>query len=285
VNGLRDAAFGDRPDLAVRIEPGMSALDRWLVAVALGGQGRYAAAATELGRLLADPAVPRAVAAHAAVTRAAHRRQQGGHAAAHGFAGELPTVLGGHQAGGRIREIGRSTGQATVPLAERGVELLSVELGAGLAAAASRKLVGYPNVRVVNANFETWDPGAGGFDAVVAFTAFHWIDPALRFDKATRLLRERGVLAVVETQHALPVGGDPFWIEVQEDYDAVVPSEDNRPPSPPEEIEDLSAEIEAVSDLELVAVRRYLWDVTYSPDEYIAVLETYSGHRSIEEPR
>lgn len=82
MNGLRDAAFGDRPDLAVRIEPGMSALDRWLVAVALGGQGRYAAAATELGRLLADPAVPRAVAAHAAVTRAAHRRQQGGHAAA-----------------------------------------------------------------------------------------------------------------------------------------------------------------------------------------------------------
>lgn len=76
------AAFGDRPDLPVRVVAGMSAVDRWLVAVALGGQGRYAAAATELGRLLADPAVPAAVAAHAATTRAAHRRQQGGHAAA-----------------------------------------------------------------------------------------------------------------------------------------------------------------------------------------------------------
>lgn len=82
MTGLLAAAFGARPDLPVRVEPGMSALDRWLVAVVLGGQGRYAAAATELGRLLADPAVPPAVAAHAAVTRAAHRRQQGGHAAA-----------------------------------------------------------------------------------------------------------------------------------------------------------------------------------------------------------
>lgn len=82
VNGLRGAAFGDRPDLAVRVGPGMSAVDRWLVAVTAGGQGHYAAAATELGRLLADPTVPPAVAAHAAVTRAAHRRQQGGHAAA-----------------------------------------------------------------------------------------------------------------------------------------------------------------------------------------------------------
>jgi hypothetical protein len=79
---LWEAGFGAHPDRPVRVEPGMTARERWLVAVVLGGQGRYAAAATELGRLLADPAVPPAVAAHAAVTRAAHRRQQGGHAAA-----------------------------------------------------------------------------------------------------------------------------------------------------------------------------------------------------------
>ena len=78
--GARDAAFGATPDhipRAVR-EPE----ERWLVAVALGGQGHYAAAATELARLAADPAVPPRLAAHAAVTRAAHLRQLGGHAAA-----------------------------------------------------------------------------------------------------------------------------------------------------------------------------------------------------------
>jgi hypothetical protein len=56
-----------------------SAGERWLAAVALGGQGRFAAAATLLQHLLADRATPPAVAAHAAVTLAAHRRQQGGH--------------------------------------------------------------------------------------------------------------------------------------------------------------------------------------------------------------
>jgi hypothetical protein len=50
--------------------------------VELGGRGRYAAAGAVLGRLLADAATPPAVAAHAAVALASHRRQQGGHAAA-----------------------------------------------------------------------------------------------------------------------------------------------------------------------------------------------------------
>jgi hypothetical protein len=56
--------------------------DRWICAVTLGGQGRYAAAATLLGGLLADRRVPATVAAHAAVTLGSHRRQLGGHAAA-----------------------------------------------------------------------------------------------------------------------------------------------------------------------------------------------------------
>ena len=81
------AAFGAHPGAAVRVRPGMPALDRWLVAVALGGQGRYAAAAAVLADLLTAPGVPPAVAAHAAVTLAAHRRQLGGHTAARGLDG------------------------------------------------------------------------------------------------------------------------------------------------------------------------------------------------------
>jgi hypothetical protein len=82
---VRAAAFGADPGAAVRVRPGMTPLDRWFVAVALGGQGRYAAAAAVLTDLLTAPDVPRAAAAHAAVTRAAHRRQLGGHAAARPF--------------------------------------------------------------------------------------------------------------------------------------------------------------------------------------------------------
>lgn len=66
----------------VELPAGAPPGERWLAAVALGGQGRFAAAATLLRALLADPATPTGVAAHAAVTLAAHRRQQGGHAPA-----------------------------------------------------------------------------------------------------------------------------------------------------------------------------------------------------------
>jgi hypothetical protein len=76
---LRRAAFGDRPDLMITKPPADPA-SRWLAAVALGGQGHYAAATTLLYGLnsAADPVV----SALAASTLAAHRRQLGGHAAA-----------------------------------------------------------------------------------------------------------------------------------------------------------------------------------------------------------
>jgi hypothetical protein len=79
---LARIAFGAEAGAEVRVSADASPLERWLVAVALGGQGRYAAAAAVLQALLADPRVPVTVAAHAAVTLAAHRRQLGGHAVA-----------------------------------------------------------------------------------------------------------------------------------------------------------------------------------------------------------
>jgi SAM-dependent methyltransferase len=182
----------------------------------------------------------------------------------------------------RILELGPGTGKATLPLARRGFEVVGVELGEGLANVARRNLAEFPNVEIVTARFEEWEPNEC-FDAVVAFTAFHWIDPGAQYAKTARLLRDGGSLAVVTTKHVLPQGGDPFWVEVQGDYDAVVPSPDNRPPPRPDEVPDSSDEIEASGFFRTVAVRRYLHEVAYTADEYVAVLDTYSGHRSIPE--
>jgi len=76
---LTAAAFGPRPDLAIDAAP-TRPYQRWLAAVVLGGQGRYAAAAALLDELRtdADPVL----AALGASALAAHRRQLGGHAAA-----------------------------------------------------------------------------------------------------------------------------------------------------------------------------------------------------------
>jgi SAM-dependent methyltransferase len=185
--------------------------------------------------------------------------------------------------GGRVLEVGCGTGQATLPLARRGYSIICVELGAGLAAAAQRNLARFSTVEVVHANFETWEPDAAEFDAIVSFTAFHWIDPELRYEKAARLLRDGGSLAIAGYLHVRRPDGDPFWAEVQEDYDAVVPSPDNRPPPFPEQIHSLREEIEAGGRFEEVAWRTYLSDYTYTADEYVSLLDTFSGHRSLDE--
>jgi SAM-dependent methyltransferase len=186
--------------------------------------------------------------------------------------------------GSRVLEIGPGTGQATLPFAERGFRLVCVELGERLAAVARRKLAAFPNVEIVTAPFEVWEPSGGGvFDAVVTFTAFHWIDPDARYAKTARLLREGGALAVVSTKHVLAPGGDTFWVDVQDDYDAVVPSDENSPPVRPEEVADLSDEIDASGLFRTAAVRRYLWDVSYDARTYIELLDTASGHRAMPE--
>jgi hypothetical protein len=73
---LIEAAFGSRPELAITSIP-PDPRSRWLAAVALGGQGWYARAATLLTGLGTS-----AFASLAASTLASHRRQLGGHASA-----------------------------------------------------------------------------------------------------------------------------------------------------------------------------------------------------------
>src|SRR5262249_50211102 len=58
--------------------------------------------------------------------------------------------------GSRVLELGPGTGQATVALARRGYAVVAVELGAGLAVVAARRLAGFDAVEVVNAAFEDW---------------------------------------------------------------------------------------------------------------------------------
>jgi SAM-dependent methyltransferase len=130
--------------------------------------------------------------------------------------------------GTRVVEIGCGTGQATVTLAQMGYAVTCVELGAQLVAAyAHRTLAAYPSVEVINAEFESWLPERADFDAVIAFSAFHWtwIAPDVRYAKSADLLGATGKLAFVSTAHVLPADGDRFFVDVQRDYEQVVPDD------------------------------------------------------------
>jgi SAM-dependent methyltransferase len=192
--------------------------------------------------------------------------------------------LAGLARGSHVLEIGCGTGQATLPLAERGLEVVGVELGAGLAAFARRKLARFPSVRIVTSSFEAWDAGDERFDAVVSVNAFHWIEPDVRYAKTAALLRDGGALAVVAMRWAMPDDADPGWASLQEDYDAVLGATGQAEvPLHPDAVRSRAEEIEASGRFGHVEVRRHRWNVVFDADEYLALLATSSWHRRLDE--
>ncbi len=172
--------------------------------------------------------------------------------------------LAGLAPGARLLEIGCATGKATRPMLDRGFAVVCVELGAQLAEKARQNLDGLP-VEIHVEPFETWQGDPGAFDLVYAATAWHWVDPAVRYAKVHRLLRPAGHLAFWSALHAFPEGFDPFFAEIQEVYDALGESFDGEwPPAPPEEAPDSSEEIHASGLFEDVRVRRYVWERDYT---------------------
>ncbi len=178
-------------------------------------------------------------------------------------------------------EIGCGTGQATMPLAERGCRIVAVELGMELAAVARRRLERFPSVEVVTSAFEDWPLPVEPFDVVMAATSFKWIDPAVRVRKAADAVRIGGVLATITTRHVAG-GSEAFFLEVQGCYERFDPRTPRglRLPAAADIAQD-GAEVERSGRFGPVTFRRYERDVVYSTSQYLDVLGTYSGHRAL----
>jgi SAM-dependent methyltransferase len=110
--------------------------------------------------------------------------------------------------GARLLEVGCATGKATLPLARRGFPITCLEPGAALAATARANLVGF-DVEVVETRLEDWTGAGAPFAMVFAATAWHWVDPAVRYRAAARLLEPHGHLAVWGASHVIPNDGAP----------------------------------------------------------------------------
>jgi SAM-dependent methyltransferase len=191
--------------------------------------------------------------------------------------------LAGLGPGAPVAEIGCGTGQATVPLAERGLAVTAVELGARLAAVARRRLAGFPLATVLTTSFEDWEPGGSRFAAIVAVNSLHWIDPELRYAKPASLLEPGAVMAVGGCHWSRISDAHPFWTEVEQDYAAVGYA--GSPPPPPGQIGPWHFPAEAGDFFSEVASLRYPFDVVYSSGDYLAALATQSGTRALGEER
>lgn len=182
--------------------------------------------------------------------------------------------------GAWLAEVGCASGKATIPLARRGFRVTCVELGAALADEARRNLAGFERVTVINAGFETWQPPAlAAFDLVYAATAWHWIDPDIRYAKARELLKPGGHLAFWGATHVVPADGDPFFREIQDVYEEIGETlPEGWHHTTAETLTDQRAEIEATGLFTDVQVRRFGWETSYTAPQYLRLLDTFSGH-------
>lgn len=187
-------------------------------------------------------------------------------------------------ADGRLLEIGCASGKATLPLARRGFHITCVEPGPALAAVARRNLASFPEVEVVQSTLEDIDPSEHGpFDLVFAATAWHWLDPAVRYRRTWEMLRPGGHVAFWSATHVVPDGGDRFFADLQEVYDEIGEGRSEGASFPrPGELSDQREDIEASGLFEPALVRHFDWEVTYDADSYIGLLDTFSGHIAME---
>jgi SAM-dependent methyltransferase len=177
--------------------------------------------------------------------------------------------------GSRVLEIGPGTGQLTVDLAARGLDVTAVELGPALAGVARRNLAAFPNARVVVGDFEEYDVPEP-LDAVVAATAFHWLSPDAQVNRTAAALRPGGALAVVDVSHV--AGGTEEFFAVSQDcylrFDPAtppgfrLPTAGSLPPAQPGlDLSPLFAHVRR---------SRHTWEVDYPAARFRALLSTYS---------
>lgn len=74
---------------------------------------------------------------------------------------------------------------------------MAVEPGEGLAAIARQRLSNFPKVEIETSSFEDWDPRGRRFDALVAASSWHWVDPSIGWRRAHEVLREGAWMAVL----------------------------------------------------------------------------------------
>jgi SAM-dependent methyltransferase len=181
----------------------------------------------------------------------------------------------------RLLEIGCATGKATLPLARSGYRIVCLEPGLSLATKARRTLADF-DVTVIESRFEQWEPAGRRFSLVYAATAWHWIDPSVRFEKASRVLEPGGFLAYWGAAHVIPFDGDPFFEEIQEIYDEIGEA---LPPGSvlprPQQLDDDRSDVEASGLFDVVEIRQYDWETVYDAEGYIDLLNTFSGHISM----
>jgi SAM-dependent methyltransferase len=183
-------------------------------------------------------------------------------------------------AGTDVVEAGAGTGKATALLAARGLNVLGLEPSPEMAAVARARCAAYPGVRIVETEFERWQPAAR-VAAVISVQALHWITPEIRYVKAHDALLRHGTLAAIWSfpdwercgaREVLSRAYRAAAVNLTADFPMHPDSEPTRLAGQWE------TETAASGHFTAPEMLAFPWATTYGTEDYLALLQTHQDH-------
>jgi SAM-dependent methyltransferase len=185
--------------------------------------------------------------------------------------------LAGLRPGDSVLEVGAGTGKATAALLERGFDVTAVEPSAEMAAVLRRTC---PAAEVLAGGLEDQELALGHFAAVVAAQSWHWVDQKLGPSLVADALAPGGWLALFWN---VPIDDrSELRREIEAAYERYVPSliglsalRKTNPWAP--------SQLEASGRFGVAVVESLQWDARYDTAGYLALLQTQSDHRLLDD--
>ncbi len=177
-----------------------------------------------------------------------------------------------------ILEIGCGPGTATVTFAELGYSMICLEPNPDFCAIARSNCAKHSQVSIQNISFEEWNLETKRFNAVLAATSIHWISPEVVYPRVASALQDDGSLILLWNVPAIPSHG--VHQALQEAYQVHVPSLSQHKGKEVHEAELRAFEQVVIQSGQFkdVIFEQTLWEATYSVDEYLTLLSTFSQY-------
>lgn len=175
-----------------------------------------------------------------------------------------------------VLDIGCGTGIAGALLAQRGCEVLGVEVDERMA-----KLALARGLSVEVGAFEQWEAHARRFELAMCAQAWHWIDPRVGIAKLAGVLTEHGRIALFWNFGDLPAEVaerlGPIYARMEpelENYSALLGHYRGR-------TENALAQVSASGLFTDVGERSFGWRRRYTTAGWLDFLQTHSDHQTL----
>lgn len=194
----------------------------------------------------------------------------------------IDEVLGSSPHGLSVLDVGCGTGIGSRLMAERGAQVLGVELNAGMAEIAERH-----GIPTEVAAFEKWDPAERTFDRVTSAQAWHWLDLVVSSEKAASVLRPDGRLCVFWSMGHHP---DDLAAALRAAYQRVLPNDwptvvigyaANKASDPTADFSVVADALRACHKLAEPQTKTFPWSRRYTRDQWLDQLLSHSDHAAL----